>query len=170
MIRLESGRPTRALLRALKRGDMNDHPACECNIRVRFSEVDSLGILWHGHYVTYLEEGREIFGQTHPGIDYPSIHRAGYIAPIVDMRIEYLQPVRYGETVHLSTYYIPCNSAKLVYAYRVRTGQIDKPGARLCAIAYTVQVFQDALTKELQLQHPRFMQEWLQHYLPEEPW
>ena len=26
---------------------------------VRFSEVDSMQIVWHGHYVKYMEEGRE---------------------------------------------------------------------------------------------------------------
>lgn len=32
------------------------------NIPVRFSEIDSLGILWHGHYIKYFEDGREAFG------------------------------------------------------------------------------------------------------------
>ena len=33
------------------------------DIKVRFSEIDSLGILWHGNYVQYFEDGREAFGE-----------------------------------------------------------------------------------------------------------
>ena len=32
--------------------------------RVRFSEIDSMQIVWHGEYVRYFEDGREAFGQT----------------------------------------------------------------------------------------------------------
>ena len=34
------------------------------DIKVRFSEVDSMGILWHGHYIKYFEDGRESFGRS----------------------------------------------------------------------------------------------------------
>jgi acyl-CoA thioester hydrolase len=30
--------------------------------RVRFSEVDSLRIVWHGHYLKYFEDGRDAWG------------------------------------------------------------------------------------------------------------
>ena len=26
--------------------------------KIRFSEIDPLGIVWHGHYVKYMEDGR----------------------------------------------------------------------------------------------------------------
>lgn len=31
--------------------------------RVRFSEIDSMQIVWHGEYVRYFEDGREAFGK-----------------------------------------------------------------------------------------------------------
>ena len=31
-------------------------------LRVRFSEVDSMEVVWHGEYVRYMEDGREAFG------------------------------------------------------------------------------------------------------------
>ena len=34
----------------------------QTRIRVRFSEVDSMQIVWHGEYVRYFEDGREAFG------------------------------------------------------------------------------------------------------------
>ena len=34
-------------------------------ILVRFNEADPLGIVWHGHYIRYFEDGREAFGNMH---------------------------------------------------------------------------------------------------------
>ena len=52
--------------------------------RVRFSEIDSMQIVWHGEYVRYFEDGREAFGKQY-GLDYMSIYREGYMVPIVDL-------------------------------------------------------------------------------------
>lgn len=43
-------------------------------IKVRFSEIDSMQIVWHGEYVRYFEDGREAFGKRY-GLDYMSIYR-----------------------------------------------------------------------------------------------
>ena len=39
------------------------------NIRVRFNETDPLGIVWHGNYLKYFEDGREAFGKEF-GMEY----------------------------------------------------------------------------------------------------
>ena len=41
-------------------------------IRVRFSEVDSIKMVWHGSYVAYLEDAREAFGRKY-GLEYKTI-------------------------------------------------------------------------------------------------
>src|SRR5690606_23319657 len=64
---------------------------------VRFSEVDSLGIVWHGHYILYFEQGREAFGKKY-GIDYLTVQREGFTTPIVRSVCEHKHPLRYGET------------------------------------------------------------------------
>ncbi|MCH5716298.1 acyl-CoA thioesterase [Niabella hibiscisoli] len=38
-------------------------------VLIRFNEADPLGIVWHGHYVRYFEDGREAFGEQY-GIGY----------------------------------------------------------------------------------------------------
>jgi acyl-CoA thioester hydrolase len=37
---------------------------CLTEIRIRFSEVDSMGVVWHGNYIRYFEDGRESFGNS----------------------------------------------------------------------------------------------------------
>ena len=56
------------------------------SLRVRFSEVDSMQIVWHGEYVRYFEDGREAFGREFAGLGYMDIHASGYTAPIVELQ------------------------------------------------------------------------------------
>ena len=44
-----------------------------CRIPVRFSEIDSMRRVWHGSFVTYMEDGRESFGRHWPGIGYADL-------------------------------------------------------------------------------------------------
>ena len=42
-------------------------------IKVRFSEIDSMQIVWHGEYVRYFEHRRQACGKRY-GFDYRSIN------------------------------------------------------------------------------------------------
>ena len=54
---------------------VSGEPALSCitPLRVRFSEVDSMRVVWHGEYVRYFEDGREAFGEQYPGLGYLDI-------------------------------------------------------------------------------------------------
>jgi hypothetical protein len=41
---------------------------------IRFNEADPLGIVWHGHYIRYFEDGREAFGKKF-GITYLDFYK-----------------------------------------------------------------------------------------------
>ncbi|HET6225857.1 MAG TPA: acyl-CoA thioesterase, partial [Bacteroidia bacterium] len=49
-------------------------------VPVRFSEVDALGIVWHGHYLKFFEDGREAFGRQY-GLGYLDIHKEEFVVP-----------------------------------------------------------------------------------------
>ncbi len=68
------------------------------SLRVRFSEVDSMQIVWHGEYVRYFEDGREAFGREFAGLGYMDIHASGYTAPIVELQLQYKKPLRVNDT------------------------------------------------------------------------
>ena len=48
-----------------------------CEIPIKFSEIDSMRIVWHGNYVVYFEDGRESFGRHFPGIGYDVMQETG---------------------------------------------------------------------------------------------
>ena len=74
-------------------------------ITVRFSETDPLGIVWHGNYIKYFEDGREAFGRKY-GISYLDIEKEGYATPIIKTVCEHKKMVRYGERLRIHTKYM----------------------------------------------------------------
>ena len=76
------------------------------SIEVKFSEADPLGIVWHGHYIRYFEDGRESFGKKY-GIGYLAFYKNGYVIPVVNVQCDYKKSLRYGDTITIETEYIP---------------------------------------------------------------
>jgi acyl-CoA thioester hydrolase len=122
-------------------------------IRVRFNETDPLGIVWHGHYITYFEDGREAFGRAH-GLTYLDVKNAGFATPIVKSSCEHFLPLKYGETFTIITTLVPSDSAKLIYTY-----QLFNKDKKLVCKGETVQVFLDS-ENNLCLYNPEFFQSW----------
>ena len=60
-------------------------------VRVRFSEIDPIKMVWHGNYVKYMEDAREAFGRRY-GLGYQLIFDSGYYAPVYDMHLRYMAP------------------------------------------------------------------------------
>jgi acyl-CoA thioester hydrolase len=125
------------------------------NVRVRFKEVDSLGIVWHGHYVQFFEDGREAFGQEF-GLEYLDVYHAGFVTPIVSIQCDYKRSLRYGDTVNITTKYIPTDAAKLKFQYRLTNAQTGE----VVATGSSVQVFLERASGDLSLTNPTFFEEW----------
>ena len=75
-------------------------------IKVRFSEVDSMAVVWHGNYVKYLEDGREAFGKEF-GLTYLDVYANGFMTPVVKVELTYLKTVKYGDELVIETKLLP---------------------------------------------------------------
>jgi acyl-CoA thioester hydrolase len=124
-------------------------------VTVRFNEADPLGIVWHGHYLRYFEDGREAFGKAH-GISYLDFYHAGLAVPVVSVHCDYKKPLRYGEEVIVEVIYKPVAAAKLIFDYVMYEPETMK----VVATGSSTQVFVDAKTFDLQLTLPAFFEEW----------
>lgn len=124
------------------------------DIFVRFSEVDSMAVVWHGNYVKYLEDGREAFGREY-GLGYNDVFAAGYMTPIVKMELNYVKTTSYGEELTIESKLIPTDAAKVVFEYRV----YRRSDNALVLKAKTVQVFMD-LEGNMELTNPEFYLKW----------
>lgn len=124
-------------------------------LEVKFSEADPLGIVWHGHYIRYFEDGRESFGKKYE-IGYLAFYKNGYVIPVVNVQCDYKKSLRYGDTVRVETEYIPTEAAKMLFKYRLFNVETNE----LVASGSTIQVFLDKEESVLQLATPTFFEEW----------
>jgi len=134
---------------------MNKSLTEQTQIKVRFNEADPLGIVWHGHYIRYFEDGREAFGNKY-GIGYLNFYNHGYIVPVVSIECDYKRSLRYGDSVIVETTYVPCEAAKLRFEYKL----YNAANGQVVATGYSVQVFLDKQNSLLQLTNPPFFEDW----------
>lgn len=132
-------------------------------IPVRFSEVDSLRVVWHGHFLKYFEDGRETFGKEF-GLGYLDIFNADSLAvPIVDLQVQYKRPLEYGDTALVETTFINTPAAKLIFEYKIYSAKHNY----LACSGKSIQVFMNAINKELHITNPPFFEAWKKkHKLP----
>jgi acyl-CoA thioester hydrolase len=124
-------------------------------VLVRFNEADPLGIVWHGHYIRYFEDGREAFGIMH-GLGYLEVYKLGFVIPVVSVQCDFKRSLRYGDRVIVETKYIPSEAAKLKFTYRL----FNAATGELVATGSSVQVFLNKEDSVLQLSNPPFFEEW----------
>ena len=103
-----------------KIGDAPAALSCTTQTTVRFSEVDSMQVVWHGEYVRYFEDGREAFGREYPGLGYLDFYANGYTAPIVDLQLQYVSPLTVNDIAVIETRFIDSPAAKLCFEYIIR--------------------------------------------------
>ena len=124
-------------------------------IQVRFNEADPLGIVWHGHYIRYFEDGREAFGNLHD-LGYLEVYKLGFVIPVVSVQCDFKRSLRYGDKVIVETRFIPTDAAKLKFTYRL----FKAASAELVATGTSVQVFLSKEDSVLQLSNPPFFEDW----------
>lgn len=132
--------------------------SCLTEIKIRFCEVDSIKVVWHGNYVKYLEDGREDFGEKF-GLQYLKIFDNGFTALVVDMKLQFKQSISVGDSIIVETIYKPTKAAKIIFDYNI----YKKSDNSLVLTAQTTQVFMD-LDGNLQLSNPDFYEDWKNNF------
>lgn len=122
--------------------------------RVRFSEVDSMSVVWHGNYVKYVEDGREAFGSEY-GLGYLDVYGHEVMTPVVKLEMDYKNYLKYGEVINIETEFVNTPAAKINFKYRIYRASDNK----LVLTAKSSQVFVDK-EGNLMLTNPEFYTEW----------
>jgi acyl-CoA thioester hydrolase len=115
---------------------------------VSFHDVDMVGVVWHGHYLRYLEDARwALMNQLGYGLD--RMVASGFAWPIVELQTKYVSPARFGDRLRVRASLVEWESRMAVNYLVSRLGD----GARVVR-ARTVQVAVDAGSGELQFATP----------------
>jgi acyl-CoA thioester hydrolase len=116
---------------------MKEH---EFNVRVRYSETDQMGVVYHGNYAQYFEMGR-VEWLRNLGISYKWMEENGVMLPVVSLNINYKKPARYDDLLTVKTIFKSQTSVKIEFDYEIYNEKME-----LLTIASSMLVFVDMKT------------------------
>ena len=73
---------------------------------------DHAGVMWHGSYFNWLEEGR-INALSKAGINYFDLNKKGFELPLIDTSIKYILPLRIGDNITIESLFKIDSSPKI---------------------------------------------------------
>ncbi len=107
----------------------------EIQVRVRYSETDQMGVVYHGNYIPFFEMGR-VEWLRNKGVSYKSLEEGGIALPIVSMTLNYKKPARYDDLLTVKTRFKNYSSVKIEFECEIWS-EIDE----LLTTAHFVLVF-----------------------------
>jgi acyl-CoA thioester hydrolase len=119
------------------------HWLAETETRVEFFDLDPMAIVWHGHYVKYLEIVRGVLLDT-IDYNYAQMKASGYVWPVIDMHLRYIAPAAYRQRLKLRAEIVEWEN-RLKIAYLIS----DVPSGRRLSRATTTQVAVEIATQKM---------------------
>jgi acyl-CoA thioester hydrolase len=125
---------------------MNKAPSrwfAECETQVQFFDLDPMEIVWHGHYVKYLEIVRGVLLDT-IDYNYAQMKASGYLWPVIDLHLRYIAPAAFTQRLKLRAEIVEWEN-RLKIAYLIS----DAVSSRRLSRATTTQVAVQIATGEM---------------------
>ena|SRR5579864_1436403 len=94
------------------------HSEIEIQIRVRYSETDAMGFLYHGNYFAFFEIGRTELLRARGG-NYRKMEEEGLFMVVVSIECKYRKPARYDDLLTLTTRVARVTPAKIEHEYQI---------------------------------------------------
>ncbi|MUH35317.1 acyl-CoA thioesterase [Zobellia amurskyensis] len=111
------------------------------SFRVRYSETDQMGVVYHGNYAQYLEMGRVEWLRS-TGISYKKLEENGIMLPVVSLSLNYKKSAFYDDLISVETRLKKTPSVKIEFDY-----VIYNENREILVEANTVLVFVDMKNK-----------------------
>lgn len=120
-----------------------DAPHCTVQIDIPFHDIDSLGVVWHGHYYKYFELARTALLRKY-GFDIPQLHDMGYSMVVIDSQCRYIRPIRYGMQIKVHARIVELEY-RIKINYRITCANRDQRLAKGTTIQATLDAEQGTL-------------------------
>lgn len=89
-------------------------------VRVSPHHTDYGGIVWHGTYLSWMEEAR-VEQLRWAGLEYHNLVEMGCELPVVELNIRYHQPVKMGMQVVVKSRILPTKGVRIPWEYRIES-------------------------------------------------
>ncbi|NLX05035.1 MAG: acyl-CoA thioesterase [Phycisphaerae bacterium] len=107
--------------------------SCRIEFRVRYPEVDRMGVVHHSQYAVYFELGRTELLRAH-GVSYREMEEMGSFFVVASLEIRYKAPARYDDVLLLETRTARMTRARIEHDYTL----YHKDSGRLLAEGHTL--------------------------------
>ena len=121
----------------------------DTEVLVPFFDIDTMHVVWHGHYVKYLEVARcALLDKI--GHNYTAMLESGYAWPVIDMQLRYVRGATFGQTLNVRASLVEWEN-RLKVNYLIT----DLASGERLTRASTVQVAVEIASREMQLGSPK---------------
>ncbi len=91
----------------------------ETRFRVRYAETDQMGVVYHSHYLIWMELGRTEYCRS-IGIRYRDMEcNDGVLLAVVDAHCRYVSPARYDDEIVVTTCIGAANRRMVQFDYQI---------------------------------------------------
>ncbi len=111
------------------------------SFRVRYSETDQMGVVYHGNYAQYLEMGRVEWLRS-MGFSYKKMENDGIMLPVISLRMNFKKSATYDDLITVTTTLTKLPMVRIEFDYEIRNEE-----GELLITANTVLAFIDMKTK-----------------------
>lgn len=105
--------------------------------RVRYAEVDQMGVVYYANYLLYMESGRTGLLRDE-GYPYARIEEEGILMPITETKLKYKSAAKYDEIIIVQTTIGFIKNASIKINYKIK-----KHDNTVIANGYTIHPFVD---------------------------
>ena len=108
--------------------------AISIELEVPFHDVDLLQVVWHGHYLKYLELGRTALLRSR-GLDAREMLALGHRFLVAESHLRHLQALRYADRARVTSWFLEVEN-RIRIDYQI----VNLTAGRVCTEASTVLV------------------------------
>ncbi|WP_340198430.1 YbgC/FadM family acyl-CoA thioesterase [Ascidiimonas sp. W6] len=105
------------------------------NVRIRYSETDKMGVVYHGNYAQYLEIARVEWLRS-LGISYKWMEESGVMLPVTELKLKFLKPSYYDDVLSIKITLLKRPFVRIEFDY-----EIHNQNKELICTANTVLAF-----------------------------
>ena len=112
------------------------------SIRVRYSETDQMGVVYHGNYAQFFEIGRTEWLRS-MGVTYKYMEKTGIMLPVISLSCNFKKSALYDDELTVTTYLKKTPSVKIEFDY-----EITNQNNELICTGNTILAFINSETKK----------------------
>lgn len=121
----------------------------DLELDVAFHDVDVMAVVWHGHYLRYLENARWALMER-IGYGFEAMVASGHAWPIIECHVRYIRAARFGDRLTIRASLVEWQN-RLAVNYLVSDARSGERVAR----ARTIQVAVNGASNEMQFVSPQ---------------